>query len=223
MLSLLRQEKGVSQRVAAEALQVSQALLSHYEKGSREPGYAFLLRAADYYGVSTDYLLGRTPQRGAASAFGASEGDSEAVSRQMEILQETYTLLCSLLSHAGTSRFTDAAAQCMAFSVYKLIRYAFLANAQSAQELFSASSASFSELSDAQIKRAEAVLREYAETAHARRRELPPSPMPVIRYETLVHYAPHAESALTLLHAIDEALRGDGAAENGAKKIEKNS
>ena len=29
--------------------------------------------------------------------------------------------------------------------------------------------------------------------------------------------------ALTLLHAIDEALRGDGAAENGAKKIEKNS
>ena len=66
-------------------------------------------------------------------------------------------------------------------------------------------------------------LREYAETAHARRRELPPSPMPVIRYETLVHYAPHAESALTLLHAIDEALRGDGAAENGAKKIEKNS
>ncbi len=63
MLSRLRQEKGVSQREAAASLSVSQALLSHYEKGSREPGYAFLIRAADYYSVSADYLLGRIAQR----------------------------------------------------------------------------------------------------------------------------------------------------------------
>ena len=59
-LSLLRQEKGVSQRVAATALGISQALLSHYENGIREPGLAFVVRACDYYGVSADYLLGRT-------------------------------------------------------------------------------------------------------------------------------------------------------------------
>lgn len=62
-LALLRQEKGVSQRSAAEALGISQALMSHYEKGVREPGLAFIVRACDYYGVSSDYLLGRTLTR----------------------------------------------------------------------------------------------------------------------------------------------------------------
>ena len=51
-LSLLRQEKGVSQRTAAQALGISQALLSHYENGIREPGLAFVVKACDYYSVS---------------------------------------------------------------------------------------------------------------------------------------------------------------------------
>ena len=62
-LSLLRQEKGVSQRKAAAELGISQALLSHYENGIREPGLAFVTRACDYYLVSADYLLGRTLSR----------------------------------------------------------------------------------------------------------------------------------------------------------------
>ena len=62
-LSLLRQEKGVSQRKAAGELGISQALLSHYENGIREPGLAFVTRACDYYHVSADYLLGRTLSR----------------------------------------------------------------------------------------------------------------------------------------------------------------
>ena len=60
VLSLLRKEKGISQKEAANQLGVSQALLSHYEKGIRECGLDFLIRAADFYGVSADYLLGRS-------------------------------------------------------------------------------------------------------------------------------------------------------------------
>ena len=56
-LARYRQSKGVSQREAAQHLGVSQALLSHYEKGIREPGLDFVCRAADYYNVSTDQLL----------------------------------------------------------------------------------------------------------------------------------------------------------------------
>lgn len=59
-LAELRRQKKINQRDAAAALGVSQALLSHYEKGLREPGMEFLLRAADYYEVSADWLLGRT-------------------------------------------------------------------------------------------------------------------------------------------------------------------
>lgn len=59
----LRTQRGVSQKDAAEALGISQALLSHYEKGIRECGLDFLLRAASYYDVSCDYLLGRIDTR----------------------------------------------------------------------------------------------------------------------------------------------------------------
>lgn len=59
-LSLLRQEKGVSQRAAAKELGVSQALLSHYENGRREPNLSFVVKVCDYYHVSADYILGRT-------------------------------------------------------------------------------------------------------------------------------------------------------------------
>ena len=61
-LSLLRQEKGVSQRKAAAELGISQALLSHYENGAREPGLAFVCRACDYYEVTADYLLCRSDE-----------------------------------------------------------------------------------------------------------------------------------------------------------------
>ena len=59
-LSALRRDKNISQRKAAADLNISQALLSHYENGAREPGLSFVCRACDYYGVSADYLLCRT-------------------------------------------------------------------------------------------------------------------------------------------------------------------
>lgn len=57
-LTIQRKQKGVSQKQAAADLGISQALLSHYENGIREPGLQFLVKAADYYNVSCDYLLG---------------------------------------------------------------------------------------------------------------------------------------------------------------------
>ena len=57
-MSELRKARGLSQRKAAADLNISQALLSHYENGAREPGLSFVCRACRYYGVSADYLLG---------------------------------------------------------------------------------------------------------------------------------------------------------------------
>lgn len=63
VLCELRRSKGLSQRKVAADLQISQALLSHYENGAREPGLRFVCLACDYYEVSADYLLGRTDSR----------------------------------------------------------------------------------------------------------------------------------------------------------------
>ena len=94
-LSQLRHEKGVSQRQAAQALEVSQALLSHYENGIREPGLAFVVRACDYYQVSADYLLGRRVEREGGRAQGAPEGVDPAVLRSAaEVLTQLCLELC---------------------------------------------------------------------------------------------------------------------------------
>ena len=63
ILSQLRREKGLSQQSAATELGVSQALLSHYENGAREPKLEFVVKACDYYGVTADYILGRVDDR----------------------------------------------------------------------------------------------------------------------------------------------------------------
>ena len=62
-LSQLRRERGLNQKSAAEKLGVSQALLSHYENGAREPGLDFVVNAAAFYEVSTDFLLGVSDER----------------------------------------------------------------------------------------------------------------------------------------------------------------
>lgn len=63
VLSRLRKERGISQKKAASDLGISQALLSHYEKGIRECGLDFLIKCSEYYGVTTDYLLGISESR----------------------------------------------------------------------------------------------------------------------------------------------------------------
>ena len=63
-LAKMRHEKGLSQRQAAAELGISQALLSHYETDAREPKLDFVVKACDYYKVTTDYILGRTDERG---------------------------------------------------------------------------------------------------------------------------------------------------------------
>ena len=57
-MSALRRARGLNQRQAAADLNISQALLSHYETGAREPGLDCVCMACRYYGVSADYLLG---------------------------------------------------------------------------------------------------------------------------------------------------------------------
>lgn len=50
-------------------LGVSQALLSHYEKGIRECGLDFVTRAAKLYHVTCDYLLGYSESRTGLTGF----------------------------------------------------------------------------------------------------------------------------------------------------------
>ncbi len=93
-LSSLRREKNISQKAVADALGISQALLSHYEKGIRECNLDFLVKAADYYDVTTDYLLGRTESRhGNNSVFEEEEIESDYQLKDITVLRSFMYLL----------------------------------------------------------------------------------------------------------------------------------
>ena len=91
-MSSLRKERGLSQRKAAADLKISQALLSHYENGAREPGLAFVCRACDYYGVPADYLLGRTDKAGPVHD-GGSKALAELAERLRRLADEAELML----------------------------------------------------------------------------------------------------------------------------------
>lgn len=132
VLSLLRQEKGVSQRAAAAELGISQALLSHYENGIREPGLNFVARACDYYHVSADYLLGRSLSRDGAiieaeELLDASEGRENLKGGIMAKLQKklvvnTASLLFDLLGQLGSREAADQAGAYLGSALYQLFR-----------------------------------------------------------------------------------------------------
>ena len=55
----LRKEKGISQARLAQDLQVSYAVICYWETNRSEPTAPNLVKIANYFDVSVDYLLGR--------------------------------------------------------------------------------------------------------------------------------------------------------------------
>ncbi|MBU2703652.1 transcriptional regulator with XRE-family HTH domain [Sporomusaceae bacterium BoRhaA] len=56
----LRNKRGLTQAQFGEAIGVAESTISLYESGKREPDNKTLLRIAEYFQCTTDYLLGRT-------------------------------------------------------------------------------------------------------------------------------------------------------------------
>lgn len=59
----LRKERKLSRQVVADAVRISAKTYERYENAEREPTASVLAALADFYGVSLDYLVGRTDQR----------------------------------------------------------------------------------------------------------------------------------------------------------------
>lgn len=59
-LRSLREQHKISQKDFAEILGVSNVVLSRYENGERKPDYDMLIKIAEYFDVSVDYLLGKS-------------------------------------------------------------------------------------------------------------------------------------------------------------------
>ena len=211
-LSLLRQEKGVSQRLAAGELGISQALLSHYENGIREPG---LVRACDYYGVSADFILGRTLSREGnmlteQDILDAAEPKSNLrgsvlATLQSKLLSGAVGVLFELLGKLGDKALINAAASYLGSAVYQLYRHLYRASGANEAYFALEPSACLLGLSDADRKLCEARFAAALRDLRARKAEFPDLSAPAVnaaypgRCQSLTQVLSTADARLTAL------------------------
>ena len=148
IITLIRKERKISQKQAAADLGISQALLSHYEKGIRECGLEFLSRIADYYHVSCDYLLGRSPspQKQVSSSSEISP-DKNGIRK---MIYDSEDILLSLCEENGA---TENAAGYINACIYKLLRIIYNSNPENDMNAFRISSEESEFLSDCIISK----------------------------------------------------------------------
>ena len=157
ILTLLRKEQGLSQKMAAQQLGVSQALLSHYEKGIRECGLDFVVRAADFYHVSCDYLLGRTPERNGAtiSVDDLPDGDGGRQNAfagsimpvlNKKLITNSLHIVFDMLSKGRNDSLTREVSSYLMTAVYKSFRKLCGINPKNQDTMFSISKVRVSHL-----------------------------------------------------------------------------
>lgn len=204
----------MSQRLAAQTLEVSQALLSHYENGLREPGLNFILRACKYYNVSADFLLGRTLSREGtvilnAEALLGALGDRDMSVGSDALAQLTRTLLVNscdlLLELLGKTRNDDAvraACHFLGTAIYVMFRHLYQSNGKNSQDLFSVPAQKFA-LSAATIDMLSSEM-EYAValSKHAKKG----GAFPDLSHEALQENPVLYESLLQIIHITGERI-----------------
>ena len=146
--TLLRKERGITQKQAAQDLGVSQALLSHYEKGIRECGLDFVVRVADYYDVSCDYLLGRSAERSGLtlsvedipSPESARDGvykGSVLPTMNKKLISNSLNILFDKLGDCKDKTLVTEVSAYLMLAVYKVFRLLYSAQPKNTASLFS--------------------------------------------------------------------------------------
>lgn len=88
----LRDSEDIQQVDFAKKIGVSNVVLSRYESGERRPDYDTLLRIADFFDVTTDYLLGKTDKpKEASKTDGISVKGEKDVAKRLEEFKKDLT------------------------------------------------------------------------------------------------------------------------------------
>ncbi len=149
VLKLLRNERGLKQKEAADGMGVAQALLSHYENGKRECGLDFLVQASEFYGVSVDYLLGRTssrvgtvvtedelPESSVSESFEGSPKNAPVLLRK-KLITNSLEIIFSLLIKSDNTTAANAVGSYLMTAVYRAYRMLFSVGGNNDENCFS--------------------------------------------------------------------------------------
>lgn len=148
LITLLRKEKGISQKQAAAEFGISQALLSHYEKGIRECGLDFLVKCARFYGVSCDYLLGVSPERNGRqlTVEDIPEPDSskDVIFKgnimpilNKKLISNSLNIVYDLVGKSESKQMNTEISNYLMMAVYRAFRILYSANPKNENTMFS--------------------------------------------------------------------------------------
>ena len=169
-LTLLRKERGISQKKAAESLGISQALLSHYEKGIRGCGLDFVLKTADFFGVSCDYLLGKSNEATGVLLYPTDIPDFETQKDNTsklglmpllnrKLLINSILIMFDVMEKSGNRDLVSAVSNILMLNVYKIFRELHGSYDSNNKEMFRLPAEMYSMLSMSKIYENEAQLR----------------------------------------------------------------
>lgn len=177
VITLIRKEKGISQKQAAADLGVSQALLSHYEKGVRECGLDFVLKVADYYDVSCDYLLGRSADRLGTTIkvdeIPDDDGKKDKIMRgsvlptlNKKLISNSLNIIFDILAECDNKELVTEMSGYIMGVIYKSYRYIYSANPGNTAAMFKINEEVFSEIIAADMLVREAKIKACLNKAH---------------------------------------------------------
>ena len=169
IISLLRKEKKISQKQVAIDLGISQALLSHYEKGIRECGLDFVVKVADYYNVSCDYLLGRSADRNGLMISAVEIPEEDPLSKERtasfganfavlykKLITNSVSVIFDILGKMGCHRLTREISNLIMIALYRAFRIVYSADEENPKALFSLGDRVYKSYADAAMNIAEA-------------------------------------------------------------------
>lgn len=164
IITHLRKKKGLSQKEACAELGISQALLSHYEKGIRECGLSFLIKTADFYDVSVDYLLGRTtnPQGANTDADSIPEiNELEDVNRSKsntyimvnrKLLVNSAAVTYSLLAEINNKKISKSISDYLTVAQYNAFRKVYSIKGENPSDIFNIDTSSIDKYCNAYLE-----------------------------------------------------------------------
>ena len=219
ILTLLRKERGLTQKQAAQDLGISQAQLSHYEKGIRECGLEFVVQVADYYGVSCDYLLGRSADRNGqtiqvselpgreSSTRGSAYKGSVLPTMYKKLLENSLDILYDKLESCKDRQVVTSVSVYLMLAVYRMFRQLYEASPHNVSKLFRVGAARWPGWADAamQMQNAELAARLMGEDGD--KDALDPATMGMSTETLTREYPRHATSLLNLIKNSEEAMQ----------------
>lgn len=205
IISYLRKEKGITQKQASEDLGISQALLSHYEKGIRECSLEFVVTLAEYYGVSCDYLLGRSAERNYEKENTNQTNNKGLLENlQRKILINNLDFIFEVLTEINQREITKSVTEILMTELYFIIRQLYRNNRENDEEFFTLPLESFSSYCNSFVEKKRGKLIE--KIAEIRKSRTTHNKVSLSYTEIKEKYSSSASGVLNLIHATEKNL-----------------